>query len=485
MRSLKVREPPMDSILIDRKNRSLLEPARSVPVAAEVDVVVAGGGPAGFGAALAASRSGAKTLLIERNGVLGGVSTAVMMNVWNTPSDRMTGIAKEVTFKLVERGAAYAGALVNFDPEALLDLEMELLLEAETQILLHTWVVSPIVIDGRAQGVIVQSKSGRQAIIAKAVVDASGDGDVAYAAGCPSVKGRETDHKMRPVNTLIRLAGVNMQEMLSYCRHHPDQFQSEPHHVVSPDSPVTRIMGFFDLVAEGRRQGEVPDEVHYLRFEGVDTRRGIVTVNSARVYNVDGTSMWDVTRGDIESRRQNKLLFAFIKRRIPGCQNSFVISSSATLGVRETRHILGEYLLTDDELGEKTYPTSIARLWKYMVKGFEGHSPDGGEGAAEDVENRTLKRPLRWFEIPYGVVVPRKIEGLTVGGRIISQTHSADAWTRGQYCCMVTGQAAGTAAALAAMRNTVPRKLEVSRVQRALIRQGVDIGEVGQKYAEP
>lgn len=465
----------MESIRIDRKNGVVLEPARSIPVAAAVDVVVAGAGPAGFGAALAASRSGAKTLLVERNGIVGGVATAVMMNVWNTPAERLTGIAKEVATRLLESGAAIAGSVVNFDPQALLDLELELLLEAKTELLLYTWVVDPLIVEDRIHGLIVQGKSGRQAILAKVVVDASGDGDVAHAAGCPSVKGRESDGKMRPVNTLIRLAGVDMTELLSYCRNHPDQFQVAPHHVVAP---AIRIMGFFDLVAEGRRCGEVPEEVHYLRFEGVDAERGIVTVNSARVYDIDGTSMWDVTRGDIESRRQNKLLLAFIKKRIPGCGSAYVIGSSSMLGVRETRRILGEHVLTGDELGDQTYSTSIARLWKYMVKGFEGHSPDGREGAADDAENRALRRPLRWFEIPYGVLLPKKIDGLAVAGRIISQTHQADAWTRGQYCCMVTGQAAGTAAALAALQNTVPRWLEVAALQRALINQGVNIGGV-------
>jgi len=465
----------MESIFIDRKNGVILEPARSIPVAAEVEVVVAGAGPAGFGAALAASRSGAKTLLVERNGIVGGVATAVLMNVWNTPANHLTGIAKEVVTRLLEAGAATAGSVVNFDPQALLDLELELLLEAKTELLLYTWVVDPLVVDDRIQGLVVQGKSGRQAILAKTVVDASGDGDIAYATGCPAVKGRENDGKMRPVNTLIRLAGIDIAELLSYCCAHPDQFQVAPHHVVAP---AIRIMGFFDLVAEGTRCGELPEEVHYLRLEGVDADHGIVTVNSARVYGIDGTSMWDVTRGDIESRRQNKLLLAFMKKRIPGCRSAYVIGSSSMLGVRETRRILGEYLLADDELGEMTYATSVARLWKYMVKGFEGHSPDGREGAVDDAENRALGRPLRWFEIPYGVLVPKKVEGLTVAGRIISQTHQADAWTRGQYCCMVTGQAAGTAAALAALQNTVPRRLDVPALQQALINQGVDIGAV-------
>lgn len=305
--------------VIRREKGVVIEPQREIPVAAEFDVVVAGGGPAGFGAALAARRTGAETLLIEKHGVLGGASTAVLMNAWNCPAERMTGVAREVTYKLLERGAAYAGPLVNFDPEALIELEMELLLEAKTRILLYAWVAEALVTDNRIRGVIVQSKSGRQAILARAVVDATGDGDVAYGAGCPSVKGRETDGKMRPVNTLLRLGSVDLDGLLDYCRKHPSQFQDDPsHHIVALDSPVIRISGFFDLVEEGRRRGELPQEVYYLRFEGVDRERGIVTVNSARVYGVDGTDMWDVTRGDIESRRQNKHIFEFIKKYIPG-----------------------------------------------------------------------------------------------------------------------------------------------------------------------
>jgi len=154
----------MEPIRIDRKNGVILEPARSIPVAAEVDVVVAGAGPAGFGAALAASRSGAKTLLVERNGIIGGVAAAVLMNVWNTPAERLTGIAREIATRLQDSGAATMGSVVNFDPQALLDLELELLLEAKTDLLLYTWVVDPLLVGDRIHGLVVQGKSGRQAI---------------------------------------------------------------------------------------------------------------------------------------------------------------------------------------------------------------------------------------------------------------------------------------------------------------------------------
>ncbi|MDP6226873.1 MAG: FAD-dependent oxidoreductase, partial [Dehalococcoidia bacterium] len=185
-----------------------------------------------------------------------------------------------------------------------------------------------------------------------------------------------------------------------------------------------------------------------------------------------------------ESRKQNRQLFEFVKKHIPGCQDAHVIASSTNLGVRETRRIRGEHLLTDEDMdGEKTYPTSIAKIHRYIVKGYKGHSPDGREGAPEDSEHHEMQTPLRWFEVPYGVLVPRNIDGLTVGGRIISQIHMADMWTRGQYACMVTGQAAGAAAALSAITGAAPRNLDVAMLQKELIRQGVDIGAVGAEYA--
>ena len=130
-----------------------------------------------------------------------------------------------------------------------------------------------------------------------------------------------------------------------------------------------------------------------------------------------------------------------------------------------------------------THPTSVAKIWKYIFKGYPGHSPDGREGAPEGRQPHGAPGELRWYEVPYGVVVSKAVDGLTVGGRIISQTHEADGWTRSQHACMVTGQAAGAAAALSAFTGNSPRDLDMALVQKELIRQGVDIGEVGAEYA--
>ncbi len=378
--------------------QSIREPEKSTPIARQMDVVVAGAGPAGLGAALAAARSGAKTLLVEKNGVPGGTSTAALMNAWNCPPENMTGVAKEMADGLIQRGAANAGALITFDPEALIDLQLEALENANVQLLLHTWVAEPIMENNRIRGVIVQSKSGRQAVLASAVVDTTGDGDVAFLAGAPCVKGRE-DGKMRAVTSLFRVAGIDMRQLLDYCRSNPGEFHQDPvRHNVRPDSPAFRIVGFYKLVEEGRKRGELPEEVYFLTFEGVDQAHGITSVNSSRVYDIDGTNMWDVTRGDLESRRQNKIIFKFMKKCVPGCQGSYVIGTSSMLGVRETRRVLGEHFLTDDDLDAgKTYPTSVARLWRYIHrKNYDGHSPDGKEGAPQDREHHAAGRSRRW-----------------------------------------------------------------------------------------
>jgi hypothetical protein len=145
--------------------------------------------------------------------------------------------------------------------------------------------------------------------------------------------------------------------------------------------------------------------------------------------------------------------------------------------VRETRRIRGERLLTEEDiLADKTYPDTVVKVWRHNAAGRNWHSPDGGEGAPWDPTYRTLTTDLRSFEVPYGCLVPRDVDGLLVAGRIISQTHEADMWTRGMYCCMMTGQCAGIAAALAARTGAAPRKLDVSALQREIGRQGLDLG---------
>jgi hypothetical protein len=170
-------------------------------------------------------------------------------------------------------------------------------------------------------------------------------------------------------------------------------------------------------------------------------------------------------------------LLRFLVLKVPGCERAFRIDASSVIGVRETRRIRGEHLLTEEDiLAGLTYDDTVVRAWRHHGEGRNWHSPDGAEGAPSDPTYRTMTTGLQSFEIPYGCLVPLEVEGLVAAGRIISQTHEADMWTRGMYCCAMIGQCAGVAAALAARDGVAPRRLSVSALQRELHRQGLDLG---------
>ncbi len=451
---------------------------RDLPVAGAFDVIVAGGGPAGLGAAVAAARQGASTLLIERHGFLGGVATAAMMTTLNCPFERMSGFAHDLVSRLLNEGGAWEGRTIPFDPEAFKAVALGFVQDTGVKLRLYSWVVDPLVSDGRVRGIVIESKSGREAILGKIVVDATGDADLAARAGAEVVKGREADGKMRPMTILFRMGGVDIQRVVEYARAHPEQFTADPNfHILDLDRGVVRISGFFDLVAAARERGEMDPHCHYLRFEGVNVERGTVFVNSTRVYDVDGTNAWDLTRAEIEARRQMKMLLAFIQCRVPGCDKAHVIDASSSIGVRETRRIRGPFVLREEDiLAQRTYPDTVVKIWRFHAAGQDRHSPDGGEGAAGNAVYRTEVTPLSWFEIPYRCFLPNGVSGLLAAGRALSQTHQADMWTRGMYCCLVTGQVAGTAAALAATSGVAPPGVSVGDLQDRLSAQGVDLG---------
>jgi len=463
----------------------LVEPPRKTPIVREVDVLVCGGGVSGIGAALGAARAGAKTMVIERNAFLGGAATAVIMNTWNVPVSRMTGVAREMALTLAERGEGnISGPTFPFDPEGFKQVSVDLLTQAGVEVLNYTWIEDAIMEGSRIKGVIVQNKSGRQAILARTVVDATGDADVAAAAGAEYVLGREKDNKMRPMSVLFRLGGVDLAKVIEYCRSQPKEyFTADPNfHIISPEKGLVRLSGFFHIAEKARAAGELPEQIHYLRFEGIDVARGIVTVNNSRVYGVDGTNAWDISRADTEARLQNRQLKTVIRKYIPGFENAYVIDSSPTVGVRETRRVRGSYVLPQEDLiAQRTFDDSVVRVWRHMAAGRDWHKAEGGEGAPSDAVYRTVTTDLTWFEIPWRVFTPNRVEGMTVSGRVLSVTHDADMWTRGQYCCLVTGQIAGVGAALAAAQGITPAALDVRELQGALSQQGIDVGSAAEK----
>lgn len=446
------------------------EQARELPLTASPHVLVLGGGVAGLTATLAAAKMGADVLLVERGNCLGGTATAGMMALFYTPYRCAHGVPKAIFDRLIAAGGAFPGEIISVDHEIFEGVAFEMAAEAGVSLLLHT-ICADVIMDGdRVRGVVIENKGGRQALLGRVLVDATGDADIAARAGAPTVKGREADAKMRPMTLLFRLGGVDVEAMLAYVRAHPEDFSKDPNQMMLDVAGKNiRIFGFFSMVERAKADGHLYPDCHYFRVESVFPERGTLLVNTIRIYNVDGTNPTDVTRAEVEARRQQRLLLEFARKYVPGFATAYILDSGSHIGVRETRRIVGEYVLTqEDIIQQASFPDTIGIDSNRQNPKGPRHSPDGMEGSASDIETRDWVASLYTYQIPYRCLLPQRVEGLLVAGRAISANHDADGYTRNQPACMVTGQAAGVAAALAAREAIPPRRVDVSELQAAL-----------------
>lgn len=448
---------------------------RQLPVVDGGDVLVVGGGPAGLAAAIASARNGARTTLIERYGYLGGNLTAGLVGPCMTSysldgqHQLIKGIFEEMVNRLeqvggalhpskISAGGAYCGFIVYghdkvtpFDPEAVKMVALDMCREAGVSLRLHTVVADALVSGNRVDGVVAVSKSGLQAINATVTVDCSADGDVAANAGAAFEKGRDTDGLMQPMTLFFRVAKVDDATVEEYVRAHPDDYRP-----------------FASLVAEAKERGEFP-----IPRKGIGIYRtlepGVWRVNTTRLHNYDGTNVEDLTRAEIEGREQVKILLAFFRKWLPGFEQCELHDTAATMGVRETRRIVGEYTLTIDDLATgRSFADTIA----YCGYPVDIHSPTGDGGGA-DGSYQTANE----YQIPYRSLVPRDVDNLLVAGRCVSATHEALGAIRVMPPSFAMGQAAGTAAAMAIEWGVPPRKVPVPQLRELLTRQGAFLGD--------
>jgi len=459
---------------------------QTIPIATRVDVLVCGGGVAGIAAAIAAARNGAKTLLIERAGFLGGTATGSAMGLIVIPANELVGFPREFFSRLAREQGAGLGDVVPWDIEIYKLTALEIVLESGAELLLYTWVSEPLVSNGKMEGVIIDNKSGRQAIMAKVVIDTTGDGDVAARAGVPFIKGREDDGAMRPTTVMGRFGNVNLRRFKEYIDSHPEDFsRDDGRRVVDLERGVVRVDGFFSIVEKAKQIGilDASLPIHYLRFSGVIAKehidRGILICNSTRVYDVDGTKAADITRAEIEGRRQLRDIVRTCRTLLPGFEHSFLIDTSAYLGVRETRRIRGRYTLTYDDLANgRRFDDSVAVMTSVDYGNAEIHGPDyGHEGSASDEWARKLSLKLMRFEFPLSCMITEKIQNLVVAGRCASMTHDVDKFARNMAPTGLQGQAAGTFAALVAGHDW--NRLPVETVRACLERDGVPVSILG------
>ena len=404
----------------------------STPVAGDYDIVVAGAGPAGFAAALTAGRLGARVLLVEQTGAVGGIATSGLMSHWTGDSE---GPLYE---EILQRSAAPGPEEILawrhvINPEKLKLLLLEMLVEARVDLLLYSVAAAPLLDATRVRGLIVENKSGRSAYTARVTIDASGDGDLAARAGAPFSLGREADGGMQPVTIMFKVAGVDLARAVL-----PGSFED------NREIPKGKIQ---DL----GKAALPPPAGHVLLYRS--SLPGIVTVNMTNMIGINGTLATDLSRGELACRRQIAAIVDFLRSTVPGYEHCFVISAASLIGVRETRHIRGGYTLTPEDIVEaRQFDDWIVTRASFN---FDIHNLSGS-GLDKDGAQKHFRAKGK-YTIPYRCFVPEGVDGLLLAGRCISGTHKAHSSYRVMPICVNMGQGVGTAAVVACRDDVLPR----------------------------
>ena len=433
---------------------TIAEVARATPVVDATDVLVVGGGPAGVSAAVAAARSGARVTLVERYPYLGGLASGGMVLVLddmvNGAEITTTGLVGELIERLEKLGLAVSPPpedrrvgwdawrrwarwgcndfrargkpqpivyAVAFDPDGWKRVSDDIVVESGINLRLHSWFSAPIVEDARMRGVVVETKSGRQALLADVVVDATGDLDVAAAAGAPHAVGSYM------VTTVFRLGNVDTDAALRFEHEHPEEF-------AELDRQAKHLLGgAWDM--------------WWLKTP----LPGVVWCNCPHMVGYDALKVEDMTTAEIEGRRRIAALVAFARAQVPGFANCHVLDVASQLGVRQTRLLQGEYVVTKRDVVERRhFPDTVCRGRDYYT--------------------------------PYRALLPRGVEQLLVAGRHYSADSQAQKISREIPPCMVQGQAVGVAAALALSSGVRVRDVDPAAIRRAMRAQGADPGDV-------
>ena len=466
---------------------TLKEPARELDVIENVDVVVAGGGPGGITAAAAAARRGFKTLLIEKYGFLGGLATGGLMGPlfgyaeYRNKKLLLGGIPVEIVRALQAMDSATPNeeldwSSIRFYPEALKHVSDRLVLESGANMLLHSYVVGVITSGDRIEAVVIESKSGRQAIKAKMFIDATGDGDIATMCGCEYRQGRVADGKTQSLGTKFRIGGVDMKRVM--------ETHQESRAYVNQAIDEKRIPAYHSFF------GEISEQ-------GITLRDNEITPTATR-FSGDATNVRDLTNAEISIRKDTLEIVDFYKRNIAGYENCYLMETPAVVGVRETRQIMGEYVLTgDDVLENRKFEDTIARgCWFLDI-----HCPLGLYNGQSNLCSKEcsikpdclMKRHHQnelydtlwqdnigdqtFYDIPYRCVLPQRINNLLISGRCISADHGGMSSLRVIATCFAIGEAVGTAVALSLKDHKAPRDLPAMDIQEELAKAGVPLGK--------
>lgn len=450
--------------------KNYFEPTKSLPIIASCDVLVVGGGSAGCSAAIAAGRAGSHTLLIEQFGFLGGTSTGALVtpmmanHIQKKPLNQ--GIYLEVLEELLKTSDADVykdGNAGWFNPEMLKIILENFVINSGVQILYHSWFSDVIIEDKHIKGIIIENKSGRSVILSKRIIDTTGDADVAFKAGVPIVSGRSSDAKNQPMSLRFNLANVDLKKAQTY-------FESLGEFDYTDSNKVPLWTTAFTLdkswplkpVFEQAVREKVlkKEDLSYFQIFTIPGRPGEIAFNCPRIDNAtNATDHNEISRVQIEGKKKILRYYHFCKKYLKGFENAYIAQIAPMVGVRESRRIIGEYVLSSkDFYSANKFEDAIARN-NYPI---DIHSNDGKGGLY-------FIKKGDYHDIPYRCLIPLEIENLLVAGRCLSADFEAQGAVRIIPNCYAMGQAAGLACHVSISKDCNPRKLPFSELKKALI----------------
>ena len=444
----------------------------------DFEIAVIGAGPAGINAALAAARRGRKVLIVDKNGYLGGNATLglPLLGFLDLDGRRITGgIAQEITERLAKKGACLGhrtcpkhNSVTNVKPDEFKLLAIEMLREAGVEILLHAETADVNVENGKINSIQMYGKGNIIEITAKQFLDCTGDGDVAYLAGCSYEMGRGEAQVLQPPTVMFTLQNVDTAKLFDYIEEHPDEmtYSATIEHRPGYDADYFRasnnhvFVGLRQIFTRLREEGKLPVERETLIYIK-SLNEGEIYVNSTRMLNTDATDILSLTRAELDGQLQTAKLTEVLRENVPGFENCFMSAIAPTIGVRETRRFKGIKKLTSDEICAGKIDENTIALGAYKI--------DIHSGTDRSTIFKAVKEP---FGIPYGSLVSAEISNLMFAGRCVSCDNETLAAIRVMPQCMNMGEAAGIGAAMAIEQGITPAEVDVAAVRAALLEGG-------------
>jgi ribulose 1,5-bisphosphate synthetase/thiazole synthase len=454
---------------MQEKRAAISEPARQTEIIRETDILVVGSGPGGLAAALAAARTGVQVTLVERFGCFGGNITAVGVEGFAWYRHEQTVEAGGIGREFEERAKAMGAAVpesqslsYELDSEGFKLVADRLVVEAGIHPMLHRQCVAPIMDGDSITGIITESKAGREAILAKRIIDATGDADIAFRAGAPTHK--TPVEQMQAASVMFHLAGVDKKAFMAGVRADPQTYRDwstgewQIETSGKEDAMFSPFLG--KPFAQAIRDGVIPAHLNTIAgtWGAMHDSGELTYMNLVHLAGCDGTDPDSLTSFEIEGRKQAMLAIEALKRYTPGCERARLRNFGMTIGIRDTRKIDAVYNMTENDVrNEARFADSIG-IYPEFIDGY---------GVL------ILPTTGRYMHIPYRAMLPKNIANLLVAGRAIGGDRIAHAATRNMACCTVAGQGAGVAAALSVKDGVALDRVDMAAVQAELERQGV------------